>query len=679
MASTMKKIYAMLGAVFALFGASLFAENGKIEILDLVMLFDENVERQAQDLKKMSAEKVADVHMISFFLVPEGNPPFDKISLYEDKYRRLRAAIGDADCKTGIILQATLGHGFELEVPHPFQKMVSRENGREAWMKNIVCPLDENFRKYVRDCVVRIAKLKPCVIMVDDDFRIMGGRNGCLCPLHLAKIKKEFGYDLTREQLKKHLRGNSESDRKISDAAMKVNGESLIELAKIIREAIDSVDPSIQCLMCGSPDDMLHDGDIARALAAKGMPATLRIGNARYYNPKYRDLYHTARQLAVQNAIAKPDRVYAEIDTYPRNRYFTSARTLHAGLVVSILEGATGAKYWPNRFVDYEPDSGIEYKKILAENRDAYDTLAAEMKNAKYAGLSEIVIPAPKTLRHDSALLMGDACFWSQITGVMGLPVSYSEISKLDRPALVRGRTAAALSDEQIKKILALGCVLDGDAAMEFQKRGFGKYLGVKISPWDKNVKITRERFGKNCGKIGGIVCEPPANPFKLETASDKTVVFSDFIHLPYTYGDKKLAEYLAPASTYFENELGGKVVVFASRPEGPNHLTESRKAQYIKLFNMIAPYSVWYDGDAEVYLKNASLKDGGELVAFTNVGLDPISPLTLSSTKKFSSAKILKRNGQWDSIDFKQKENGDISVDIRAEIYDPVILKFIK
>lgn len=386
MASTMKKIYAMLGAVFALFGASLFAENGKIEILDLVMLFDENVERQAQDLKKMSAEKVADVHMISFFLVPEGNPPFDKISLYEDKYRRLRAAIGDADCKTGIILQATLGHGFELEVPHPFQKMVSRENGREAWMKNIVCPLDENFRKYVRDCVVRIAKLKPCVIMVDDDFRIMGGRNGCLCPLHLAKIKKEFGYDLTREQLKKHLRGNSESDRKISDAAMKVNGESLIELAKIIREAIDSVDPSIQCLMCGSPDDMLHDGDIARALAAKGMPATLRIGNARYYNPKYRDLYHTARQLAVQNAIAKPDRVYAEIDTYPRNRYFTSARTLHAGLVVSILEGATGAKYWPNRFVDYEPDSGIEYKKILAENRGAYDTLAAGNEKRKIRG-----------------------------------------------------------------------------------------------------------------------------------------------------------------------------------------------------------------------------------------------------------------------------------------------------
>ena len=246
------------------------AASDRVEILDLVMLFDETVEKQAEDLKKMSAENVADIHMVSFFLVPEGNPPFDKISLYEEKYKRLRNAIGNADCKTGIILQATLGHGFELEFPHPFQPMVSRVDGQEGWMKNIVCPLDENFRKYIRECAARVAKLKPAAIMVDDDFRVMGGRNGCLCPLHLAKLKRDFGYDITRERLKKHLAGSSELDKKISVAAMKVNGDSLVELAKIIREAIDSVDPAIPCLMCGSPADMMHDGKIASALAAKG-------------------------------------------------------------------------------------------------------------------------------------------------------------------------------------------------------------------------------------------------------------------------------------------------------------------------------------------------------------------------------------------------------------------------
>lgn len=451
------------------------AASDRVEILDLVMLFDETVEKQAEDLKKMSAENVADIHMVSFFLVPEGNPPFDKISLYEEKYKRLRNAIGNADCKTGIILQATLGHGFELEVPHPFRPMVSRVDGQEGWMKNIVCPLDENFRKYIRECVVRVAKLKPAAIMVDDDFRVIGGRNGCLCPLHLAKLKRDFGYDLTRERLKKHLAGNSELDKKISAAAMAVDGESLVELAKIIREAIDSVDPTIPCLMCGSPADMMHDGKIARTLAAKGRPSVLRIGNARYYNPKYRDLYKTARQLAVQNAAAKPDRVYAEIDTYPRNRYFTSARTLHAGLVVSILEGASGAKYWPNRFVDYEPKSGEAYKKILAENRGMYDEILRCFRRSKRAGLTEIVAPSFTTLRRGETLQMGNDSFWDSITGVMGLPVSYTEISKLDRPAFLRGSTAKRLSNAELERVLSLGCVLDGAAALEIQNRGLGR------------------------------------------------------------------------------------------------------------------------------------------------------------------------------------------------------------
>ena len=661
--------------VFASFVSVSFPSSGGVEILNMVMLFDENIEKQAEDLKKMSADGTADIHMVSFFLVPEGSPPLDKISLYEEKYRRLRKAIGGADCKTGIILQATLGHGFDLEVPHPFQKMVSRDDHRKN-MVNIVCPLDENFRKYLRECVARAAALKPAVMMVDDDFRVMGGRNGCLCPLHLAKIKKDFGYDLTREQLVRHLRGNSDLDKKISAAAMKVNGDSLRELAKIVRDAIDSVDPSIHCLMCGSPDDMGHDGDIARILAAKGKHATLRIGNARYYDPKYRNLYSTARRLALQNAIAKPDRVYAEVDTYPRNRYFTSARTLDAGLVVSILEGASGAKYWPNRFVDYEPDSGIEYKRVLAQNRGKYDALLKSAKNAKYSCIADVLVPIPKNLRYDSALLLGDNAFWSNITGVMGLPVSFSTVADLDRPAFLRGRVAAVLSDDEIKKILALGCVLDGDAAMELQRRGFGKYLGVKVSKWGNYAKISRERFGKNCEGASGMVCEAPDNPFLLEPLSDKTEVYSDFIHLPYTYGDKKFAEHIAPATTFFENELGGKVAVFASRPEGANHLNESRKKQYLELFNRIAPYSVWYAGDAEAYFKNFALPDGSELAAFITVGIDPVSPLVLQSGKNFSKASLLGRDGKWTDIPFKKAAGGKMVFDLRAEIYDAVVLR---
>lgn len=66
-----------------------------------------------------------------------------------------------------------------------------------------------------------------------------------------------------------------------------------------------------------------------------------------------------------------------------------------------------------------------------------------------------------------------------------------------------------------------------------------GDLIGVKAAPWDKSLKISRERFSGGMGKIAGVVCEPPSNPVKIEPLSDKTEVMSEFIHLPYTYGDK--------------------------------------------------------------------------------------------------------------------------------------------
>ena len=679
--------YIILGTIVALASACSSVSTtsaseqceDKLEILNLVMLFDEHVEDQAKDLVEMSKNKVADVHMISFFLVPEGNPPIDKLSLYINKYKRLRKAIGDNDCKTGIIFQATMGHGFPLEVPHPYQQLVSRDDTQRSKIvtKNIVCPLDENFQKYILGCIKKIAELKPALVMVDDDFRLFGGRNACLCPLHLAKLKKDFGYDLTREQVKKHLKGNSELDKKISDAMTKVCSNSLIELAKKIRATLDEVDPNLHCEMCGSPMDMIHDGDIARILAGKGKPATLRIGNARYGHMKYDDIFTTARKLAVQNAIAKPDRIYAELDTFPRNRYFSGARALHTGFIVSMLEGASGAKYWPNRFVDYEPDSGIEFKKILSTNRPAYDSLYKELKGMNTnVGVADLIPPTHTTLRYDQSIHFDNAFYWTNITGVMGLPVVFQPLENLDRPVFLRGRTAMLLTNSQLEKILSKGAVLDGDAALEVQKRGLGDLLGVKVSTWDKNQKITREQFAKNCGKGAGKFIEPPANPVKLELASDKTEVFSTFIHLPYTYGDKKLARTLAPASTLFTNKKGAKVAVFASRPEWANHLSESRKAMYIELLNRISPMPIWYEQDAQCYFKAGTLKNGATLAVLTNTGIDPLQPFVLNGTKKFTKGEYLDTDGKWKKLDAKF-DGTRIEVNHRAEIFNPVIMRF--
>ena len=308
-----------------------------------------------------------------------------------------------------------------------------------------------------------------------------------------------------------------------------------------------------------------------------------------------------------------------------------------------------------------------------------YDELFRLMKGAEPRGVADIMLAKPKDLRNDSRPLVKDSAFWTHITGVMGLPVSFAEISELNGPCFLRGSAAKELGDAQIKKILSLGCVLDGDAAVEICRRGMGDLIGVKAAPWDKSLKISRERFSGGMGKIAGVVCEPPSNPVKIEPLSDKTEVMSEFIHLPYTYGDKKFAKRLAAASAYFENPLGGKVAVFASRPEGPNHLNESRKAQYAEIINRLAPGGIWYDGDAEAYLKSLKLKDGSELVVLANVGLDPITPLAFKSARKFSRAQMLGGDGVWRDAEFSQSADGKISVTGRAEIYMPVALRFFE
>ena len=651
-----------------------------LEILNMIMLFDEHVEEQAKDLVEMSKNKVADVHMVSFFLVPEGNPPIDKLSLYENKFKRLKKAIGNADCKVGIIFQATLGHGFDLEVQNPYQKLVSRDDTKweKNSTKNIVCPLDKNFQKYILNCVERVAKLKPALLMVDDDFRLMGGRNACLCPLHLEKLKHDFGYDLNREQLKKHLAGHSELDKKISDAAWKTNEASLIGLAKQFRKTIDKVDPYLHCEMCGSPKDMYYDGKIARILAGKDKPSTFRIGNARYNNPQTRDFYMTSRKLVIQKAIANPDRIYAEIDTYPRNRYFTSARTLHTGLIVSMLEGASGAKYWPNRFVEYEPKSSEAYKKILSENRPLYAELYKVLKNSTAKGVADIIVPKYATLRYGDSILLGNDYYWTHITGVLGFPVKYCQLNKINQPVFLRAKTAQMLSSKQLEKILSIGAVVDGGAVMEIQKRGLGKLLGVKGSVWESDVKITRERLTEKCGEYANKFIEPPVSSIKLKVTSPKTEVWSEYVHLPYTYGDKKLSRTLAPACTYFENEKGGKVVVFASRPQGVNHLTESKKNLYIKLLNRLSDMVIWYAGDAECYFKTIELNDGTFLISLTNVGLDPFETFELGTSKKFRKVEFLDKDGLWKNlnVDFK---NDKIVVKHCVETFYPIIIRCIQ
>ena len=213
-------------------------------------------------------------------LVPEGNPPENKAKILGDHFLAFRAAYkGDAS-RLGILAQATIGHGYVPDEPSSYQKIV-RPDGSPAYQ---MCPLDPAFQDYIRDTVRHLASLHPAFIMVDDDYRLLTGRNGCFCPLHLAETGRRLGKDLTRESLIELLRGDAGIARVYDDVLL----DSLMRLTGVIRDAMDEIDPTLPGSFCTCYGDVRHAGPIAGKLAGKGNPRIVRINNARYLSPEMR-------------------------------------------------------------------------------------------------------------------------------------------------------------------------------------------------------------------------------------------------------------------------------------------------------------------------------------------------------------------------------------------------------
>ena len=194
-----------------------------LELLNIVPMLPEHREELAADTLDLLRRGCINRTAFILTLVPEGNPPADKAKVLGERFEQFRAALGKTDMPVGILIQATIGHGWVPNTPSEFQRIVLPD-GERPYM---FCPLDEAFRACIGDAVRRLAALRPDFLMVDDDFRLLTGRDGCFCPLHLARFNREQGTAYDRETLAAALGKDAALAAKY-DALLK---QSLIELA----------------------------------------------------------------------------------------------------------------------------------------------------------------------------------------------------------------------------------------------------------------------------------------------------------------------------------------------------------------------------------------------------------------------------------------------------------------
>ena len=164
----------------------------------------EHIEEYCADIERQVKEGIATMPLFNSTLTPEGNPAIDKAAMLAKTYREYKKRLDRLGVPSGILIQASIGHGWKLNQPSAFQKYVGLTNGESP---EICCPLDENFRAYIRRAAKTLALERPAHIMLDDDFRlIMRPQRGCACPLHMAEFNRLAKTNLTREELWEAIR-----------------------------------------------------------------------------------------------------------------------------------------------------------------------------------------------------------------------------------------------------------------------------------------------------------------------------------------------------------------------------------------------------------------------------------------------------------------------------------------
>lgn len=633
-------------------------------------LCEDNFEKRCEDIIDLVKNNAISMPLFSMSLVPEGVPVWDKVGKMLPLYRCYRDELSKHGVECGILVQSSLGHGFK-HTPGPFTKYVNVFNCEE---EHVCCPEDREFIEHFCGVLKQLAAEHPKVIMLDDDFRMMARPGkGCVCPLHMKKFNDITGLNWTKEELSKHIFSHDEND-KYTEVFRNLQIDSLVKTAHAFRDAIDSVDPTIQGVNCTSGHICESVALTNKVFAGKGNPTIVRVPNGIYSPLTTREFSELMYNAAVCSSKLKKngiDIVLAESDTIPYNRYGKSARYLHTHYTGSILEGLKGAKHWLSRGTAFEFDSGVAYRKTLKDNYGFYSELEKMSDVIEWIGCGQIFMEQKKYIFNNDHFWKYHNCAWSSKNFErMGIPFYFSEES--NGTAFLEGGMGADMSDEQINQIFKGSVFTDAESAEALFKRGYGHLLGVEISEWDKGL-ISGEVFANTDSQA----CQKQKNA-KTINIIDKNVRVESYNYV-LDNGEKVL---LSPAVTVLKRDNGKITVVYCGTPdaeyfytEGFSFLNETRKQQFVNLLTEANALPVYCKGDDEVCLRAGYLGDGTLLAMLFGIGTDPMEPTILYLKDKPTTVEMLCADGSRKDVSFNAIGDNFYKIAIRVEIFNPVIL----
>lgn len=512
------------------------------------------------------------------------------------------------------------------------------------------CPMDKNF---INDCCEWVKKIAKCgaeMIMLDDDFRLgRRGNMGCCCDLHMEALRKELGEDFEEKDIREKV--FSGGGNRYRDAWLKVQGDSLKNLAGKMREALDTVNPDARLGLCCCTDSWDADGtsciELAKILAGGNRPF-MRFTGGPFWCPseKGATIGDVVEYVRMQSSWCKNEdiEVFSEGDTYPRPRFATSASKLECFDLLLRASGGTDGilKY----MLDYVSDADYEtgYIDFAVENSE----LAKEIEKT-FADKSAVGVKIRST--HD---IIRNAEFDRSEKGLFAklehtpilntaihfavrnsLPITYEG----DGAMILFGENARTVSEEELKN----GAVIDIRAAQILAERGIDTGIA---------------EFG-NCDYTRNSFSDVPEEYFIEE---EIYVRLSPAVKPPMITVDEKAeikTEYRAggmsmPGVFHYENSNGQRFVVHCMDAEAAdkNHgwfNGYARMRQLVKSLEWANKKAVPVkaDGNNPMLYMLAKENEKGMAVAVCNLFEDKIKNPSVAVNRTFKNIRFINCSGK--------------------------------
>jgi hypothetical protein len=245
-------------------------------------------------------------------------------------------------------------------------------------------------------------------------------------------------------------------------------------------------------------------------------------------------------------------------------------------------------------------------------------------------------------------------------------------------PRTMSGTAPFAYDDAELLELLAAPLLLDGEAAYYLSERGFGEYLGVSADvssfPCAVEVMHSMPEFNREREMVSMMI---GGGRYLLTIQDSETRVVSSF-----STGSPVAYTVVAPALTWFENRLGGRIAVYGLSLNAPLDwifYNRKRKIQLIETLTWLThgELPVCADTDQDVFLLHGRDKNDNKraYLCLYNLNPDTIDRVRIAYPGQVTHIEKLTLKGKWKTVDFTT-EDQRLQCKVNAPTMKPLILR---